>query len=401
MAHITAPVLVVGASMGGLRFVENLRSRGFDGPIEIVGDEVHAPYNRPPLSKDVLHTATTIDELTFRRRASTRHETWRLGERVRQVRIADHVAVLDSGKELRYTALAVATGLRPRTLETPGPTKGRFVLRTYDDAVALKTRLTPGIRVVVIGAGFIGCEVACAAIRNGCTVTIVAPEAAPMIRPLGSVLATETLRHHESAGVQFRLGSGVREFAGSRRVEEVVLSNGTVIDADIVVEAVGSIPNVEWLDGNELDLSDGVLCDHWMRVEGLPDVVAIGDVARFPNLRFDDIPRRVEHWSMPTETARRAAEGLATHLAGQPLPASPFTPLPHFWSDQYGYRVQGFGTLSLAEQTSVLESDSSGSLVVGYFKADRLVGVAGIHPRKDAHKLLKYRADVEATHHAA
>ncbi|WP_162795193.1 FAD-dependent oxidoreductase, partial [Nonomuraea lactucae] len=198
---------------------------------------------------------------------------------------------------------------------------GRHTVRAIADARGLRDELTrPGVRVVVIGAGFIGCEVAATAAGLGVAeVTVVDPEPLPMLRPLGEVLAGALRRRHEDRGVRFALGRGVARFEGGDggRVIAVVLDDGTVLPADVVVEAVGSVANTEWLAGNGLDLSNGVLTDGLLRAGGLPHVVAVGDVARFPNARYDGVPRRVEHWSIPGDTARRAARTLAAHLAGR------------------------------------------------------------------------------------
>lgn len=197
-----------------------------------------------------------------------------------------------------------------------------------------------------------------------------------MLRPLGARLGAELRRRHEGRGVRFLLGRTVARFTGTG----LELSDGTQVAAEVVVEAVGSVPCVEWLDGNGLDLSDGVLCDGALRVEGRPEVVAVGDVARFPNPRYDDVPRRVEHWSMPTDTARHAARTLLGQDAG------PFMPLPSFWSDQYDLRLQSFGAPGLGDDVRVLEGDLGGEAVVGYHRDGRLVGVVMLGAaRRQAH----------------
>lgn len=216
----------------------------------------------------------------------------------------------------------------------------------------------------MIGAGFIGCEVAATARTLGADVTVVAPEPEPMLRPLGPALGAELRRRHEERGVRFRLGRTPVAFG-----DGIELSDGERLKADVIVEAVGSAPCVDWLDGNGLDLTDGVLCDEALRVEGRPDVVAVGDVARFPNPRYDDVPRRVEHWSIPTDTAKRAARGLLG------IDAPPFAPLPSFWSDQYDLRLQSFGAPSLGGDIRVLEGDLADEAAVGYHRDGRLVGV--------------------------
>jgi NADPH-dependent 2,4-dienoyl-CoA reductase/sulfur reductase-like enzyme len=187
-------------------------------------------------------------------------------------------------------------------------------------------------------------------------------------------------------GVTWHLGRLPARFRPSSgevdRVGAVVLDDGTHLTADVVVEALGSVPNVEWLAGNGLDTTDGVLSDPWMRtlVDGAPrpDVVAVGDVARFPNALYDGVPRRVEHWSIPTDTGRRAGPALVAGLTGAPLDPRPFAPVPSFWSDQYDERLQSFGSPDLADKVKILEGDLDGEVVAGYFRAGRLVGLVGL-----------------------
>src|SRR5690606_33801110 len=326
--------------------------------------------------KEALATEVTLDRVAFRMRPSVADVAWRLGTPVVRADLAARTVHLADGTEIRYDGLVVATGLRPRRLDAPGTGPSRHVVRTLDDAAALRERLRPGVRAAVVGAGFIGCEVAATARTLGADVTVVAPEEQPMLRPLGARLGAELRRRHEGRGVRFLLGRTVARFTGTG----LELSDGTQVAAEVVVEAVGSVPCVEWLDGNGLDLSDGVLCDGALRVEGRPEVVAVGDVARFPNPRYDDVPRRVEHWSMPTDTARHAARTLLGQDAG------PFMPLPSFWSDQYDLRLQSFGAPGLGDDVRVLEGDLGGEAVVGYHRDGRLVGVVMLGAaRRQAH----------------
>ncbi|MEU8798457.1 FAD/NAD(P)-binding oxidoreductase [Spirillospora sp. NPDC048819] len=362
-------VVVVGASLGGLRAAEQLRAAGHTGEVTVIGDEPHPPYNRPPLSKEVLAAEVSFDRVAFRMRAGVADVGWRLGTAVTAADLAARTVRLADGTEIAYDALVIATGLRPRRLAVPGTGPSRHVVRTLDDAAALRARLRPGTRLAVVGAGFIGCEVAATARTLGADVTVVAPESEPMLRPLGPDLGAELRRRHGERGVRFLLGRTIARFTG----DGLELSDGSAVPADVVVEAVGSVPCVEWLEGNGLDLSDGVLCDGALRVEGRPEVVAVGDVARFPNPRYDDVPRRVEHWSIPTDTAKHAARTLLGQDVG------PFMPLPSFWSDQYGMRLQSFGAPNLGDgDIRVLEGDLGGEVVLGYHRDGRLVGVVMI-----------------------
>ncbi len=381
-------VVVVGASLGGLRAAEQLRAHGFDGEITVVGEERYAPYNRPPLSKEALATdhggdAAALERaLGFRAKRGMSDVSWLLGTRVESASLSTRTVVLADGRTLAFDGLVAATGLRPRRLPHAEPGRGRHVLRTIDDAVALRADLRPGARVVVVGAGFIGCEVASTARSLGADVTVVEPLPAPMVRGVGEAVGRALLQHHVDAGATFITGLGVAGLEPSHadpgRVGGVVLDDGTVLPADVVVESVGSHPNVEWLAGNGLDLTDGLLCDNHLRVEGQPDLVAVGDIARFPNPNFGVVARRVEHWSIPSETARRAAQTLAARLCDSPVDDSVFAPVPTFWSDQFGLRLQSFGAPGLAERVEVVDGSLSNldcGLAASYHLGTRLIGV--------------------------
>ncbi len=379
--------VVVGASMGGLRAAEAVRRAGFTGEIVVVGDEPHMPYNRPPLSKAALGDGSDLAALTFRIPRAAREVTWRLGERIVAADLDARTVRFEDGEVLGWTGLVVASGLRPRRLRIPGPRRGRHVIRTIDDVRRLRAALTPGARLVIAGAGFIGCEAAAAARTLGVEVDVVAPEAVPVERPLRQALGAALRRRHEAHGVRFHLSTVPVAFGGGDRLTSVRLSDGAELPADLVIEAVGCTPNVEWLDGNGLDLTDGVRCDDRLRVEGRLDVVACGDVARFPNPIFDGVPRRVEHWTMVTDTARKAGQTLGRELTGAAPDPAPFAPIPSFWSDQYDLRIQSFGAVDLgAGDVRVLEGDLDDEAAVGYHRDGRLVGVVLIGlPGRHAH----------------
>lgn len=394
---MTGHIVVAGASLGGLRAAEQLRAAGWPGALTVVGDEPHMPYNRPPLSKEVLAGKTPFEALAFTPKAVAADVEWRLGTKVVAARLAERTVETDDGSVLPYDGLVVATGMRPRRLRCPGPLAGRHTVRTLTDARALRNALTrPGARVVVVGAGFIGCEVAATAAGLGASgVTVVDPLPLPMVGPLGELLAGALLKRHEERGVRFELGVSVAEFDGDDRVTGVVLGDGRVLPADVVVESVGSVANVEWLRGNGLDLADGVLTDEQLRVGGLPEVVAVGDVARFPNARYDGVARRVEHWSIPTDTARHAAKVLASHLMGAPGKSAAFAPLPTFWSDQHDFRLQSFGVPGLGrDDVRVLDGDPDGDVLVGYHADGRLVGVVALGGKAAALGAARYRAQL-------
>ncbi|MFD5813126.1 NAD(P)/FAD-dependent oxidoreductase [Streptomyces sp. NPDC127038] len=394
---MTGRVVVAGASMGGLRAAEQLRAAGWTGAVTIVGDEPHMPYNRPPLSKEVLAGKASFESLAFTPKAAAADVEWRLGTGITAARLDERTVELADGERLSYDGLVVATGMRPRRLRCRGPLVGRHTVRTLTDAQILRDALIrPGARVVVVGAGFIGCEVAATAVGLGAAeVTVVDPLPLPMAGPLGDLLGQALLKRHEERGVRFALGTGVAGFEGGERVTGVVLGDGTVLPADVVVESVGSVANTEWLDGNGLDLSDGVLTDEHLRVGGRPEVVAVGDIARFPNARYDGVPRRVEHWSIPTDTAKHAARILAAHLGGTEAELAPFAPLPTFWSDQHEFRLQSFGSPLLGkDDVRILEGDPDGDVVVGYHTGDLLVGVVALGGQSAAMRAAGYRAQL-------
>jgi len=385
------PVVIVGASMGGLRTAESLRRFGYLGPITVIGEEIHKPYNRPPLSKDVLTNEVTHEAVAFEERAATADVNWVLGTRAVSADF-EHSRVTDSDDQVhQYSVLVIATGLRSKRLSVPnGDLASRFALRTLEDAISLRAELTPGKKVVIIGGGFIGCEVAATAVKLGCKVTVVHHSAHPMLRPLGPELAKELQSRHETMGVTFKLKRSVIDLIGSTKVEGVLLDDGTVVESDVVMDAIGSHANVEWLSGNELDRNDGVLVDSAMRVmnragHAFPNIFAIGDVARFTNPVFDLEPRRVEHWNIPTETAKRAASVIASYLnKTENYPAildDKFSPLPSFWSDQYDTHLLAFGLLALADKATLVAGELSGECVFEYTRGEQLVGVCGIGMR--------------------
>jgi 3-phenylpropionate/trans-cinnamate dioxygenase ferredoxin reductase component len=354
-------VVVVGAGLGGLRSAESLRGAGFEGPITVVGDEHHLPYNRPPLSKEALLGGVDVPGLEFRRKASVENVDWRLGVGAVSSSLADRTVTLSDGSVLDFDGLVIASGIRPRRLPIPGPTAGRHVLRTADDAVRLRDLLGPGTHLIIMGAGFI------------------AIDEQPMIRPLGAELGAGMRRRHEENGVHFHLGHSIDSFNGDDRVRSVTLSDGSELPADLVIEAVGSVANVEWLAGNDLDLSDGLLVDSAMQLDtDLASVVAVGDLARHPNALFGNVPRRIEHWNMPTETGRRAGHTLAALLAGQEPDRGPFTGMPSFWSDQYHHKLQSFGMPGLADRIDLVEGTPDGPCILEYHDASGLVGVVGV-----------------------
>jgi len=394
-------VVIVGASMGGLRAAEALRNNGFDGQITVIGEEVHAPYNRPPLSKEVLAKEVTHDAVAFKLRAQVEDVIWNLGDPATSLDLTKQVVTTASGKTFEYDGLVIASGLRPRVLDLPnGKVSGRHTVRTLDDAIGLRADLVPGAQVVVAGAGFIGCEVAATARGLGCEVTNVAIDSFPMIRPLGEELAAELQRRHESNGVNFRLQRGIKNLTGTDSLSGVILDDGDFLEATVLVEAISSHCNVEWLADTNIDVSNGVLADSALRAvttdgESVEGVYVVGDLARFANPLFDNEPRRIEHWNIPTETGKRVGAVLSAYLADADnfaeLAAQSFMPLPSFWSDQYDMKIQGFGMPGLADRYELVAGELSDELVMGYFRGEILIGVVGIGMTSE---VMKYRKEL-------
>lgn len=398
---MTKPVVIVGASMGALRTAEALRRFGYAGPITAIGDEPYAPYNRPPLSKEVLANQVSHEAVAFPQRPATADVNWVLGTRVVSTDL-EHKTVVDSnGDSHSYSALIAATGLRPKRLQVPnGELAGRHAVRSLDDAIGLRAALVPGARVVILGAGFIGCEVAATARKLGCDVTVVAPGVHPIVRPLGVELAKEIQRRHEAQGVRFIMKTTIVDLIGESHVAGVVLDNGDQLACDVLVEAIGSHANTEWLEGTDIDITDGILTDNAMRAARTDgsvceDVFAIGDVARFANPIFDEVARRIEHWNIPTDTGKRVGQVLAAKLTeAENWPAvldEKFAPIPSFWSDQYDMHILAFGLLALADEVKLIHGEIDGDCVFGYYRAGNMVGVCGIGLRSTVQG---YRAQV-------
>ena len=248
-----------------------------------------------------------------------------------------------------------------------------------------------------MGAGFIGCEVAATAIGLGCEVTIVALDPEPMMRPLGAELGAAMRRRHEAHGVRFLLGHTITAFTGEGDVATgAVLDDGTVLEADVIIEAVGSVANTEWLADQGIDLSDGIAVDANMVVTELADrvpAVAVGDLARHPNALFGDIPRRIEHWDMPTATGQRAGASLAALMRGETPAHAPFAVVPSFWSDQYDVNLQSFGMPGIATEIRVVDGDVDSDVIVEYHDDSGLVGVISLNRTRE---LAQYRKQLRA-----
>ncbi|MGH9185746.1 MAG: NAD(P)/FAD-dependent oxidoreductase [Acidimicrobiales bacterium] len=359
-------VVVVGGSLAGLRAADTLRAEGYDGRLTIVGEEMHPPYDRPPLSKQVLAGSWEPEKTTLA--PDDLDADWRLGRRATALDLDARTITLDDDATVPFDGLVIATGARVRTLPGQPETPGIHMLRTLDDCLALRRALemTPG-RVVVVGAGFIGAEVAATCRGRGLDVTLIEALPVPLARVLGSEMGSVCADIHRDHGVDVRLGTGVEGFEGADRVERVRLTDGTSVEADVVVVGVGVTPNTEWLAGSGLPLADGVVCDETCLAA--PGIVAAGDVARWPNELFGEV-MRVEHW----DNAQAQGEHAARRLLHGPSVGA-FAPVPWFWSDQYDRKIQLAGRSGPDDEVQVVDgSVEERRFVALYGRAGRLVG---------------------------
>jgi NADPH-dependent 2,4-dienoyl-CoA reductase/sulfur reductase-like enzyme len=379
-------IVVVGASLAGLRAVETLRREGYEGELVVVGDEPHRPYDRPPLSKEILTGRWEPARTALAGGEQDHGARWLLGRRAVRLAAAERAVELDSGERIRFDGLLIATGARARRLPGTPELAGIHTLRTLDDALAIRAALAGSPRVCVVGAGFIGAEVAASCRARGLDVALL--EALPV--PLGRVLGERTgawcAALHRDHGVDLRCGVGVAGFEGASRVEAVRLSDGTRIPADLVVVGIGAQPNTGWLEGSGLELGDGVACEATCAT-ALPGVFAAGDVARWHNPIYG-APMRVEHWTHAVEQGIAAAENL---LAG-PDGARPFASVPFFWSDQYDVKIQMAGRPEPGDEVHVAHGkEGDERFVVLYGRRGRLVAALGFNR---ARFVVGYRAAI-------
>lgn len=361
-------IVVVGASLAGVRAAEALRHEGFVGEIVLVGEEVHfPPYDRPPLSKEILKGAWE-DERARLKVADDVKADLQLGRRAVRLDATAHSVVLDDGSVLEYDGLVIATGASPRHLPSvDASVPGVHVLRTFDESIALRAALDASPKVAIIGAGWIGCEVAATCRERGLDVTVLEFFPQPLERTLGREMGAWAAGVHRAHGVDLRCGVAVTGITGEGRVDRVELSDGSSVDADLVVVAIGVAPETAWLEGNDFDLDNGVRCDATLAVVGAEHVVAAGDVCRWPNELFGRM-MRVEHWSNAVEQA-----SVAAHTLLFPDDAQPYAAVPYVWSDQYDAKIQYVG--APGEFSAILEGDTASSkFVAGYEAEGVLVG---------------------------
>ncbi len=381
-------VVIVGASLAGIRGAQALRRDGYDDPITLIGDEPHQPYDRPPLSKHVLAGEWEPDRtaLVPEEKLADLDLEFRTGERAIGVDVDAHKVRLAGGEPVPYAGLLIATGARVRSLPAAEGLAGVHTLRTIDDAMALRAELDAGpTRVAVVGAGFIGAEVAATCRERGHDVAMVEALPVPLGRVLGDTFGSLCGDIHREHGVDLRVGVGVETFHGTDRVEALELADGSIIEADVVVIGIGVVPNTEWLEGSGLTLENGVVCD--ATCLAAPDITAAGDVARWPNPLFDEM-MRVEHWDNAVEQGAAAARRLLVSAED----AEPFSPVPWFWSDQYDRKIQLAGRPRPDDEVEIITgSMDERRFAAIYGRAGRLVGVFGMNrPRH----VMQYKAKI-------
>ena len=369
-------IAVVGASAAGLTAAQTLRREGYDGPLTVIGDEDLMPYDRPPLSKQVLSGDWEPSKIALP--CAVDDIAWRLGVRAVGLDVSGRRLALSTGDDLAYDKLVIATGVTPRRLPFGQELAGVHTLRTLPDTVAFKQDLASARSVVIVGAGFMGSEVAAVASAMGADVTVVDPLPAPMIRQFGPWLGDLVAKLHADHGVRMRLGVGVTGLRGDGRVDGVELADGTVLPADVVLVAIGSVPNTSWLAGSGLSLSDGVDCDSLCRAA--PNVVAAGDVASWTH-PVHGKRIRVEHRMNATEQGMAAART----LLGK---GEPYAPIPYFWTDQYDVKIQAYGTFPEGAVPSVAAGDvGAGRFAAVYVEDGRVTGVVGWNLPRDTRQL--------------
>jgi NADPH-dependent 2,4-dienoyl-CoA reductase/sulfur reductase-like enzyme len=360
-------IVIVGGGLAASRTAEQLRRADYTGPITLISDEDHLPYDRPPLSKDVLRGETDDVALKPAEFYEEKDITVRLGSGATSLDTTAQTVELANGEVIGYDELVIATGLVPKRIPSFPDLEGVRVLRTFDESLALRKHAGTARHAVVIGAGFIGCEVAASLRTLGVDVVLVEPQPTPLASVLGEQIGELVARLHRAEGVDVRCGIGVTEVKGSDHVEKVVLSDGSELDADIVIVGVGSRPSTDWLEGSGVAVDNGVVCDVAGRTSA-PNVWAIGDVASWRDALGHQV--RVEHWSNVAEQARVIVPAMLG------VEATSAVVVPYFWSDQYDVKIQCLGEPEANDVVHVVADD--GRKFLAYYERDgAVVGVVG------------------------
>ena len=361
-------LVIVGAGLAGLRTAEEVRRAGYDGDVMLVGGEPHLPYDRPPLSKGVIRGEVPDTTLKPREFFDEKNIALRLAVEAVSVDTTTQTVNFADDSELGYSELIIATGLVPRRIPGLPDLGGVHVLRSIDECLALRADLGPGKRALIVGAGFIGCELAASMRAMGLEVVLVEPQRTPLESVLGEKIGLLVARLHLDEGVDLRAGVGVTSLIGTDRVTGAVLSDGSKVDVDVVAIGVGSVPVTGWLEGSGLELDNGVICDSVGRTT-VPHVWAVGDVAAWQSR--DGRHKRVEHWSNAGEQAKILSTAL---LGAGEGPAA--TQVPYFWSDQYEIKIQALGTVAATDDVHVITDD--GRRFLAYYAHDgTLTAVVG------------------------
>jgi NADPH-dependent 2,4-dienoyl-CoA reductase/sulfur reductase-like enzyme len=368
---------IVGASLAGISAARSARAQGFAGRLVIIGDEAHRPYDRPPLSKDFLAGKITPGHLLLESAGEGEgtdplQAEWLLGKAARSLDAAGRTVTLDDGSVIQADGVVIATGASARTLPELAGLANVFTLRTLEDAQDLAPELVPGTRLVIVGAGFIGAEVASTARALGVEVTVVCTGTVPLSRPLGAEMAATLAALHRVNGVELICDATVESYySGEGVVSGLRLADGRYLPADVVLVAIGAVPNTAWLAGSGIELGDGVQCDPMGRTN-VPGVVAVGDCAAWLDEESGK-HRRVEHWSGAVERPSLAVAALLDPgAARQPLN------LPYFWSDQYNVRIQFAGQARDTDLVSIEAGDPAAhSFLAVYYRGGEPVAVLG------------------------
>jgi len=375
---VTRPpaVVIVGASLGGFRTAHTLRRLRFEGQIILVGDEPHLPYDRPPLSKEVLTEEKGPDDTYFRAADFFEDQgiELKLGSPAVGLDGERHMITLATGEQLGYDAAVIATGARPRRLPGTEGLPGVHVMRTLDDSASIRSALDRARHVVVVGAGFIGSEVAASARSRGAAVTVLEAADQPLVAAVGAEVGRRCAALHDLYGTGLRCGAGVEGIDRTPDGLVVRLAAGTAVGCDLVVVGIGVIPNIEWMEGSGIETDRAVLCDRYMRTS-LPDVYALGDLASWYNPRYGE-RMRVEHWTNTVQQSTTVARNIVASLAG--ADQVPYDGIPYFWSDQYGHRLQLVGRASEDDPVFVHDPSDRPAMMALYRDGDRLGGAFAI-----------------------